>query len=61
MDLIVLRSIPRRKSESESPDANREEQNSANGRLISMDEIRRRWAKKQEVRRALLSYMPQPA
>jgi len=60
MDLIILRSVPRGKREGEA-DASREEQSSASARLISMDEIRRRWAKKQEARQALLSYTPQPA
>ena len=61
MDLIVLRNVPQRRLEGESRESSREEQNFSNARLISMDEVRRRWAKKQEARRALLSYTPQPA
>ena len=57
MDLIVLRTVPQRNESRQS----REERNAANPRLISMDEVRRRWAKKQEARRALLTYTPQPA
>ena len=57
MNLILLRSVPRR-NESRRP---REEDSAADSRLITMDEVRRRWEKKQAVRRALLSYTPEPA
>lgn len=60
MDLIVLRNVPKRSAGSDSSNST-EEHGVTNSRLISMDEVRRRWAKKQEARRALLTYTPQPA
>jgi len=59
MDLIVLRSAPRRNAE----DGGRENRGAENSdsRLISIEEVRRRWQKKQDTRRAMLHYTPQPA
>lgn len=58
MDLIVLRNVPRLKVEAsaKADEAPKELQT-----LISIDEVRRRWQKKQAVRRMTLSYTPQPA
>lgn len=61
MDLIVLRNVPRRNAESQHRESGREAEQSSNSRLMSMDEVRRRWAKKQAARRGMLSYTPQPA
>jgi len=61
MDLIVLRTVPRPNPVTELRPANIDTQTGDSSRLISIDEVRRKWAKKQEARRALLSYTPQPA
>jgi len=58
MDLIVLRSAPRRHSDE---DSNSQRSSDKDSRLISMEEVRRRWQQKQAIRRAMLQYTPQPA
>jgi len=61
MDLIVLRSVPRPNTVTELRPSIRGQQSSENPRLMSMEEVRRKWVQKQEARRAMLTYTPQPA
>ena len=62
MELIILRSVPRRVSQSgnQGKEVARASQN-GNPRLMSIEEVRRRWQAKRLARHGSFCESPQPA